>query len=142
MSHLFSFLLSLLHVSLCFIIVAASNCDFKEDTEDCVNTIRMKGECFYRSMHNNECKYHVTMGKNNFNEDITIASFKTEKGLLKRQLKPGQRFNNCAKVSLNKNGYVTIVEKICECPKDHPLNNKKSSSKKSSSKKSSSKKRT
>ncbi|XP_063427422.1 uncharacterized protein LOC134710933 [Mytilus trossulus] len=112
----------------------ASNCDFKEDTEDCVNTIRMKGECFYRSIHNNECKYHVTMGKNNFNEDITFASFKTEKGLLKRQLKPGQKFNNCAKVSLNKDGYVTIVEKICECPKDHPLNIKKSSSKKSSSK--------
>ncbi|XP_052105125.1 uncharacterized protein LOC127738077 isoform X2 [Mytilus californianus] len=100
----------------------ARNCDFKEDTENCVNTIRMKGECFYRSIHNNQCKYHVMMGKNNFNEDITIASFKTERGLLKKQLKKGDKFNNCAKVSLNKNGYVTIVEKICECPKDHPLN--------------------
>ena len=103
-----------------FIFTAPDSCVFKEDVKDCVNTVKMKGKCQYRSKHNDECKYHVTMGQNEDGEDVAVVSFdKANNKVLKKLLAEGESIEDCAKVTKGADGYVTIVEKICECPGEH-----------------------
>lgn len=83
----------------------------------------MKGKCQYQSKHNDQCKYRVTIGQNDDGDEVAMVSFDKENNVvLKKMLADGESIEDCATVSKDADGFVTIVEKICECPEDHPLN--------------------
>ena len=102
-----------------FIFTAAGACVINDEVDDCVSTVRLTGDCLYKSKNTDNCKFRVIL-HDHLDEPNARIRFT---GLLKsgekreRVLIPGDKYEGCAKFGLGSDsGSLTIQETICECP--------------------------